>query len=283
MPNLPKGPGAWRRRGRPRLEQGMLVLWLEVTLRESGVLEGAWGTQYKAFQFKASDDRGVSQPSDGGRGVSARTGGGAPAARAPGPGPEKSWRRIQERRPWSDPEGRRGGRCRYQGTGGLIQAQRTRRAGLERKRKRDISPQTPCFLCDSRAELPDSANGGGLQAEGPHPPRPLLAAPLPASPVGKRPPTPAPGLIWMAAFRSPVKSSFGGNRRSCGSKPTPGRRVPKRERRHAVETPRRANTQRPQLVGLGALLPLGTAVGRLQGQVKPSWDPARLQLAPEDG
>ena len=33
-----------------------------------------------------------------------------------------------------------------------------------------------------------------------------------------------------------------------------------------------ADTQRPQLVGLGVLLPLGTAVACLKGQVKTSWD-----------
>ena len=106
-----------------------------------------------------------------------------------------------------------------------------------------------------------------------------LAASVPGTGF-QHPELPDSRLTWMTAFRSPVKSLFGENWRSCGSKPTPGRSVPKQESRRAVETPLCADTQRPQLVGLGVLLLLGTAVGCLKGQVKPSWDTAQLQLSP---
>lgn len=41
-----------------------------------------------------------------------------------------------------------------------------------------------------------------------------------------------------------------------------------------------ADTQRPQLVGLGVLLPLGTAVACLKGQVKTSWDTGNCSCPP---
>lgn len=77
--------------------------------------------------------------------MSAGAGRGIPGrARAPGPDPGKSWRRIQERRSWSipareawDPAGKRGARSRHRGTGGIIQAQRTRRARLEKEKGHD--------------------------------------------------------------------------------------------------------------------------------------------------
>lgn len=180
----------------------MLLRVVRSPFTGSGVLEGLGERNTKRFNSRRLMTKERSFSAIGWwEGSERRNWRRRPGRAGPRPGSAKSWRRIQERRPWREPAGRRGGRCRYQSPGGLIQAQRTRRAGLERKRERDISPQTPCFLCDSRAELPDSAKGGGLQAEGAHPPRLLLAAPLPASPVGRRPRPPFPPPISLQPHR----------------------------------------------------------------------------------
>ena len=57
MPQLPKGwgPGGGGG-GDPRLEQGMLVHVVRSHFTGSALMERAWGTQYRAFQFKAFDD-----------------------------------------------------------------------------------------------------------------------------------------------------------------------------------------------------------------------------------
>ena len=52
----PRGRGPGGGGGDPRLEQGVLVRVVRSHFTGSGVMEGAWGTQYKAFQFKAFDD-----------------------------------------------------------------------------------------------------------------------------------------------------------------------------------------------------------------------------------